>query len=183
MQCYITLTKGYRAAVDESSFNELNGYAWYAIVTRNRRVYAARQASRKLGKRKPVLMHRQVLEMSGVDPGKQVDHIDGDSLNNCRTNLRPSTVSQNHFNVGVRTNSKCGYKGVYLCKKRQKWSAEIMACGIRRRLRYFDTAEEAAAAYNEMARELHGEFAALNVIGKPFETRPRPSVRYDGQRA
>lgn len=88
-----------------------------------------------------------------------IDHIDGNSLNNRIENLRAATQSQNLCNRGKPKSNTSGYKGVYFDKTKNKWRAEIQKHGEVHRLGYFNAAEEAGAAYNTAAKELHGEFS------------------------
>ena len=89
-----------------------------------------------------------------------VDHINHDPLDNHRHNLRLATRSQNAANVGPYANNTSGYKGVDF--NQGKWRARITQHGKRHFLGTFDTAEEAARAYDSKALELFGEFASLN---------------------
>jgi hypothetical protein len=90
-------------------------------------------------------------------PGALVDHVNGDTLDNRRENLRVATHAENSQNK--RKISK-GFKGVY--ERRGHWIASIAACGTRVRLGSFATPEEAAMAYDDGARKWHGPFARVN---------------------
>jgi hypothetical protein len=90
----------------------------------------------------------------------QIDHIDGQKANNMIENLRLANNSQNHHNLGVRSNNTSGIKGVYFDKARNKWAAETKAKGRKIFLGRYHTKEEAAKAYNEAAKFHHGEFYA-----------------------
>ena len=87
----------------------------------------------------------------------QVDHIDGNGLNNAFANVRLATPSQNQFNQKKHKNNKSGYKGV--SRFRHKWRAEIKVNGRSQHLGVFDTPELAHMAYAKAAAELHGDFA------------------------
>jgi AP2 domain len=102
------------------------------------------------------LLHREILARCGVHP-ITVDHLNRDKLDNRRTNIRPATYSQNSANRAPR--SKTGYKGVISDKG--SWRAEIKD-GRAIFLGMFDTAEDAARAYDEEARRRFGSFAGLN---------------------
>lgn len=95
-------------------------------------------------------------------PLGDVDHIDGDRLNNAINNLRECSRSQNLCNKGAQSNNSTGYKGVKADKRRGTYSASIGMNGGCRYLGRFKTAEEAAVAYDEAAISLHGEFAKVN---------------------
>ena len=93
--------------------------------------------------------------------GTLVDHIDRNSLNNRRGNLRLCTPSQNILNTrGKKGTSK--YKGVWWNTKKNKWLAMITSKGRHFHLGFFDEEIEAAKAYDRKAVELFGEFAYLN---------------------
>lgn len=104
-------------------------------------------------------MHRVIL---GVQDGILVDHCDGDGLNNQRFNLRPANQFQNQQNRGIDRNNTTGLKGVTWNKAAQKWYAFIGVNGKHTYLGGFDFKLEAGLAYDNAARELHGEFAWTN---------------------
>jgi hypothetical protein len=91
--------------------------------------------------------------------GMDVDHINGNPLDNRKCNLRICSHCDNTKNVGFNKSNKCGYKGVYFAKWANQYRAEIQCDGKRVKLGYFRTAEEAYKAYCDAARELHGAFA------------------------
>ena len=96
-----------------------------------------------------------------------IDHKDLNGMNNKIENLRVATHRQNMMNVMPRKNNKSGYKGVSLFRSRSKWNARIVAVekGIKKykKLGYFETAEEAASAYNIEARKQFGQYAYFNL--------------------
>jgi len=92
-----------------------------------------------------------------------VDHINGNGLDNRKANLRLATRRQNQFNRRQRCDAVLSkYKGVTFRKKTNKWLVRIGYCGRRINLGLFDNETDAAKAYDEAAKELFGEFAALN---------------------
>lgn len=95
-------------------------------------------------------------------PNEQVDHINGDGLDNRKSNLRICNGSQNRCNKGKPKNNTSGYKGVTWHTPNKKWVAQIAVNGKHSYIGSFKTKEEAAKAYNKKAKELHGEFARLN---------------------
>jgi hypothetical protein len=101
---------------------------------------------------------------TGEQPPDQIDHIDGDKLNNTFTNLRTATLGQNQHNQGRRKNNTSGYKGVSWKKKSGKWQATIVLHNKQHHLGYFDTPEEAYSAYCKAADELHKEFKNYGLI-------------------
>jgi hypothetical protein len=98
--------------------------------------------------------------MTGSWPKHQIDHRNRNRTDNRWENLREARQDQNKKNASSRGNST-GHKGVWLAKHVMRYRAEIIADGKKHRLGYFDTAEQAAAAYAEAAARLHGEFSAV----------------------
>lgn len=111
--------------------------------------------------RKRMLLHRYILQ---APEHLEVDHIDGDRLNNQRSNLRLATSSQNKANRGPRKDCKSGYKGVSLHKKLRKWTARVKTPATYKHIGVFNTKEDAARAYNKAAIEVFGPFAWLNPV-------------------
>lgn len=110
----------------------------------------------------PQTLYLHRLIMNPPD-GYQVDHINGNGLDNRRENLRLCTQSQNNFNCdSARGKSK--FKGVSWEPKTKKWSAYIQVNKKKRRLGMYASEEEAALAYNRAALEIAGEFAKLNEV-------------------
>lgn len=95
------------------------------------------------------------LLMTGSWPAFDIDHIDGNRLNNSFSNLREANRSENCQNRKVRSGSVSGAKGVYWHKKNHKWCASIRG----KYLGSFKTIDEASEAYRRAAKELHGQFA------------------------
>ena len=112
-------------------------------------------------------LHRFLMD---AQPGQIVDHINGDSLDNRRDNLRLATPQQNGQNKRLSPLSTTGLKGVGWHRKRNKYHARIQLQGIRYHLGFFEDAETAAQAYDAAARTLFGEFAVCNY---PEQETPR----------
>lgn len=98
------------------------------------------------------------LYMTGEWPAGEIDHINGDGLDNRFGNLRVANRSQQSRNTRAHRDSYSGLKGAYWEKRSARWLAQIKHEGKQHYLGKFDTAEEAHAAYCEAARRLHGEF-------------------------
>ena len=109
------------------------------------------------------LAHRIIMAMitGSVDFG-YVDHIDGDRLNNSRSNLRVATNGQNIANSKSRAGSSSRFLGVGLHTQNKNWMASITKGGVQKYLGVYKSEEEAAMAYDAAAKDLHGEFARLN---------------------
>ena len=86
------------------------------------------------------------------EPKGVIDHINGDKSDNRLKNLRECTQRFNVYNSCVPKHNTSGYKGVSFCKRRQKFRANLYANQKQQFLGYYDTAEEAAGAYEEHAR-------------------------------
>jgi hypothetical protein len=110
-----------------------------------------------------IYLHHVIL---GTQPSKAFDpnHIDGNKLNNRRSNLRICTRSQNHANRQVFINNISGFKGVSFHKKENKWRAQICKNYQRYELGEFADKYDAAKAYNNAAIHLFGQFARINII-------------------
>jgi hypothetical protein len=106
------------------------------------------------------MMHRAVM---GVEDKRYVDHQNHNGLDNRRKNLRIATWEENCWNKRKpNTNSSSIYKGVMWDKRRGNWQVMIGYKGKKIFIGYFDDEQEAARAYDAKAKELYGEFAALN---------------------
>ena len=161
----IKLTQGKEALVDDEDCEMLMEHKWCAQQKGNDNFYVVRNSPRDSnGKQKTIYMHRVI---TNVPKGKQVDHINGNTLDNRRENLRTCTRSQNQMNRGRTKNNKSGYKGIYYAKDKPRfkpWQAQIKHNKKTIYLGYYKTKEEAALAYNKKAIELFGEYAKLNNV-------------------
>lgn len=155
----IPLTKGQFAIVDADLAEYLSQWQWYAAET-PQGFYAVRHEYTGTGRQKrPVWMHRAVID---APHDVEVDHRDGDRLNNRRSNLRIATTAQNQANRGPSTTNTSGYRGVTWHKVHRKWQASIKRGGKFHFLGYFDTPTQAARAVDAKVLEVDGEFAWLN---------------------
>lgn len=155
----IELTRGKFVKVDDSDYEEMSKFKWYALrPTGNRNYYAARGVyDRVTKKRTTVYMHKMLLATDDY-----VDHINRDSLDNRRANLRSATPGQSRANSTPKGVSK--YMGVSWSKSSAKWQATIAWYGKKKHLGLFDNEIEAAQMYNTWAKAQWGEFANLNVV-------------------
>ena len=164
----LPLSQGLHALVDDADYEQLSKHKWSAMKggRSKSKFYAVRTKKSDDPDDCPrlILLHRQIMGF----PKLLVDHIDGDGLDNRRENLRLATHSENTCNRQSAPTGKSRFRGVYLDKRegkgKKKWRAEIYKDNKKYRLGRFETEEEAAAAYNQKAIELHGEFATLNKL-------------------
>lgn len=151
----LPLSDGSCAIVDASDVEMLSHWTW-RVSEGYVRAYGGMSAD---GKVQHVRMHRVIM---APDPGQDVDHINGDGLDNRRANLRLCHRRQNIRNQRKHRNNTSGYKGVFWQRDKGKWRASISKNYRSHHLGYFTGKTEAARAYDSAARELHGEFAQLN---------------------
>lgn len=160
----IPLTQGYVTLVDDMDA-DIADKKWCVKCT-PRSPYAIRSISID-GKATRLYVHRVILERIIGRPladGEFVDHIDGDGLNNTRSNLRLASKQQNNCNRGLDRDNRSGVKGVHWRPTRGKWQARITINQKIKHLGYFVNIDDAAKCYNDAAIALFGEFAWLNPI-------------------
>lgn len=164
----IPLTRGLVTVISPQDVDYVAAHKWLAQSASQGRFYVCRAdyENPPPGKRRAyLLLHRELLQ---APPHLVVDHINGDSLDNRRENLRLCTISQNAFNKRKQNHGKLSkYKGVafvqYLNRK-NPWMAFISVSGKRTYLGYFPSESAAALAYNNAAIKLHKDFAHINII-------------------
>lgn len=155
----IPLTQSQVALVDDGDYDWLSQWKWHAIQSHGT-WYGARHRRISEGDLGLIYMHREIMG----NPPNDVDHINGNGLDNQRSNLRHATNSQNQRNRrrtrGTRGTSQ--YKGVYWHLANHKWCASIQVNQHNIYLGSFDSEEDAARAYDKAALEHFGEFASPN---------------------
>lgn len=163
----VPLTKGAWAVVSTSRVQAIHQMgSWYLHCSG----YARRsQFVPGTGKQQSLPMHRVIAQLMGLNPnGLEVDHVNGDKLDNRDENLRVATHAQNSKNKTRKrtdgTSSK--FKGVSWDKRAGKWHARIMSGAVAVHLGRFEKEQDAANAYAVAAVRLHGEFAAPRVERK-----------------
>lgn len=152
---YVPLTRGFEAVIDAADVELVGTKNWAAQITYTGHAYACRQRGAAYGGGVE-LMHRLI---SQPEDGQFVDHIDGDGLNNRRSNLRNCTHSQNMANTAATRRNKLGLKGAFAIEDGKSFRAIIRVEGRRIHLGCYPTPEEAAAAYRGASKVVYGEFA------------------------
>lgn len=151
----IALTKGYVALVSAPAPISVSEYSWCALTGANGNVYAARRGPRG----KLILMHREILD---APFGLEVDHINGNTLDNCNCNLRLATHRENSYNRAAHRDGSSRFKGVSWSRDRRKWLAKIDQGAKQKYLGLYSDEVAAALAYDQAARQMFGQFARLN---------------------
>jgi len=161
----IKLRDGVFALVDDDVYESIKDYRWCLFRCFGQKDYACRYVWPN-GKQIRIFLHRQVLPHDLP----HTDHVDGNGLNNQRANLRPAYCYQNIANSGKRKNNTSGFKGVFLDKRTQKWTAAVKDVNRKSRIHLgvFADRISAALAYDKAARDTYGEFAVTNFqVNKP----------------
>jgi hypothetical protein len=140
------------AVVDDEDYNLVIGYCWHT----NAKGYAVHSVWLS----KSILMHRLIMN---APPGLEVDHINGNPLDNQRSNLRLASAADNRHNMR-KHRGVSRYKGVTWDKANRRWRARITCNGRNIPLGRYDTELKAAAAYDAAALRLFGQFARPNGV-------------------
>lgn len=148
----ILLTRGAVAFVDDEDYPTLSKFNWHVSGSG----YASRNLPVKNGRSGQESMHRLLMRLMKGD-SREVDHIDGNKLNNQKNNLRICRRHENQRNKSVRKDNKIGFKGVVASKR--KFKSYISVSGKTKYLGCFKTPEEAHEVYCLAADLLYGEFA------------------------
>lgn len=147
----IKLSQGKVALVDKEDYERLSKHKW----NYNGR-YAKRTVNQR-GKYETILMHRFIMNTPET---MYTDHINGNKLDNRKSNLRVCTPRENSWNGRGHHNNPSKYKGVNWNPQRNNWRVRVDG-------KYhgsFKTEKEAAKKYNELAKKIYGEYAFLNDI-------------------
>ncbi len=151
----VILDQGLIAVIDEADAHLVTGRTWRSakVNKHSDAIYAVGRVGCK-----DIYLHRHIMSAPG---GLQVDHADGNGLNNRRANLRLATHSQNRINSRLYANNKSGFRGVSALPS-GKWEASAKQAGRKKFLGHYSDPAAAARAYDDFAREHYGPFARLN---------------------
>lgn len=163
MTLYITplpVSSGDQIWIDAKNAPHCNRFTWHI----NSSDYVVRGEKSETGNHRVVRLHRDILRPK---VGQDVDHKDGNKLNNLEFNLRFCTPAQNSRNrVKPRGHWSSTFKGVCWHHQSQAWRAYIVFNRKQKHLGRFASEEAAARAYDAAAKELYGEFARTNFPGR-----------------
>lgn len=161
----LKLSQNQETIIDDKYYNILSQFNWYAKYNRTKtQFYAIRNKS--INDNWPagdIKIHRYIMYLAGHNiTNKQIDHINGNTLDNRIENLRLCTSKDNNRNASKRQDNTSGYKGVSWHKGHQKWAAYIRVNKKLIHLGYFFDKIDAANTYNKFATQYFKEFAKLN---------------------
>lgn len=163
-KCFIEIDSKHgkmTAVIDAEDMPRARALQWFICKTGESLFYVKGKIG--FGNKGKFLVGLHQLIMSFPE-GMVIDHMNHDTLNNTKENLRAATAEQNSFNARrVKGPSKSGARGVFK-NQSGNFRAMIHRKGKTLYLGTYKTQEEAAAAYNAGAREIHGEFALLNIL-------------------
>jgi hypothetical protein len=142
------------ALIDTEDIPLVEGYKWHITTDGYVKTASKRNDTH--------FMHHLII--GKPENGYETDHINADTLDNRKSNLRVVTRSQNEHNTRSKQGSSSQYKGVTLVRA-NRWKATIRMSGVKSRAKYFASEIEAAQQYDEWAKELFGEHARLNIVG------------------
>ena len=149
----------FECIVDNSDYKSLCKNKW-SVRPGHKTNYAYKTIKINV-KRSTITMHQIIMSSK---PGEQIDHINGNGLDNRRKNLRICTASQNRMNRGLQINNQSGAKGVDWMPKRNKWRARIQVGGKQIHLGVFKNKIDAIKKYNSVVVKIHKEFAVKNKL-------------------
>jgi hypothetical protein len=151
MATILTANTNTEVLIDDDDYYRVTAHTWW--LTAKKYVYTTIDG-------KNVQLHRFIT--GEWDKKTEIDHVNGNRCDNRKENLRRTTRAQNALNKGAGKHNKSGYRGVFLNKRTERWTAEVSVGGERVNLGSYETAEDAAKARDLKAIEVHGEFARLN---------------------
>lgn len=157
----IKLTQGKFALIDDEDYALISKYKWCAVCKINT-TYAKTHLFKSNNSAIHEYMHRMIMMLHRGDK-QQVDHIDGNGLNNQKLNLRVVTRSQNGMNKNKKRKTSSKYKGVYYNKLNKNWRSRIHVNREYIELGSFDTEIDAAKAYDAAAKYHFGIFSRTNL--------------------
>jgi len=154
----IIFSNGKQALIDDKNFEKINQYKWTYFKAESGKEYARREKKIN-GERIIYLMHRVILN---APSNKEIDHINGNGLDNRESNLRVCSHLENMRNRKLHKNNTSGFKGVSLYRRNRKWRSEINVNKKTIVLGSFNSVIDAAKAYDAAAKIYFNRFAKYN---------------------
>ncbi len=145
-----------KVLIDPEDFEKISSYKWILLIGRHGNFYARTYLGRKT-----TFLHKLI-----YPDYEFVDHINGNGLDNRKSNLRNATAVQNGQNRRKIAKASSIYKGVCWKKESKKWCARITVNKKRIQLGYFKNEKEASKAYNKAALKYFGEFAKIEKVNE-----------------
>ncbi len=153
----IKLTNNKLTIVDNDDYIKYNKFKWYAHYDGYH--YYPVRTYRYNGIQKTIRLYRKIMNAKRTE---KIDHINGNTLDNRKCNLRICSASENQMNRSKTKKNASGYKGVYWNNYNKKWQVGITFNKQKIHLGYFKDIKKAAKAYNKAAIKYHKKFAKLN---------------------
>lgn len=155
----ILLQRNIFSIVDDEIFETVKDISWsFQENRKNGHKYVRSNNNER------IYLHRYIMN----NPvGFVVDHINGNTLDNRKENLRVCTNSQNSSNQKIRKNNQYGLKGISFDRRRGKWYARIKSNNVTKYLGSFYSRYDAALAYNKASKLIHKEFGLTNLLSTP----------------
>jgi hypothetical protein len=149
---------GYEVLISACDLERVLSFKWHKMGrnSKSEHIYFSHKTPRP--EHKDILLHRFI---TGCPDGKIVDHKNGNTLDNRRSNLRICTKTENNRNRRKNKNNTSGYKGVFWDDYHKKWSVSIKNKGRRVYLGLFDDPQKAYEAYVAASQKYHGEFGCV----------------------
>jgi hypothetical protein len=149
---------GCAVVIDDEDYERVSSRKWYKLQGNNREhIYFESYDGFTGGRSRSIYLHKYIM---GIGAGFDVDHINRDTCDNRKSNLRRATHAQNCWNQKARKNPT-GLKGVTKICGAKGYFSRIRVNGSRIHLGCFDTPEEAHKAYCNAAIKYHGEYASF----------------------
>jgi len=161
----LPLTKGLYTIIDVDMWSSVKPYKWAAHRTKGSSIWYARRGKRVLrpsGKRVITAINLHRVVAGANEYAQKVDHINGNGLDNRRSNLRVCSNMENNHNRHAPSRSRTGFFGVKWMKKLNKWQAAIKNDGKWIYLGIYSDVRDAAMAYDRAVIQMRGPIAATN---------------------
>ena len=156
----IMLTQGHETIIDTVDYPRVGKLRWYLSKAAGKK-YVTHSTPKSTGKAKTIYLHNLIMPGAAT---LEVDHINGDTLNNCHSNLRLVTHKQNAWNRKIESNNSSGRLGVYWNKRTNKWNSLIMRDGVAFSLGYFNCFKRALESRKLAEKKYFGCFARGSFI-------------------